>query len=543
MKKTTISIFAGLFVLAAAMILGLGMKEARADLLDPYYYSTDGSDCYSLWDDNYYTTEFFEPGTEVTISSETAIDSLYIMWEDEPGEWTLRINGNNYTFGQNNFLHEFVQIPEAEKGATEVTFVVGDHNLNFASVYVFSEGELPDYVQQWEPPYEEADMLFLSTHADDEALFFGTTIATYTDKEDVRVQVAYFTDQDQNEPYRNHEILNGLWVMGVTHYPELGRFYDYYSETYEEAESQFNYDESLDFVVEIIRKYKPQVLIGQDIINGEYGHGAHMWTAMLITKAIESAADSGQYQASASAYGTWDVPKTYLHLYNEGAIELDARVPLESFGGKTALEIAKEAYLEHDSQQWCWFYVSDGYDDEGNPDGYEYSCTKFGLYRSLVGADTGNDMLENVTTYAEQEAELRAAAEAEAAARLAEEESIAAAEAEAEAAAAKAAEAKVTGRKILIIALVAAALIVLVIMIIVFISARKAAKEAERKRLQRLKRQQAARRASAQLLQQRAKSRAKMGDADDDPFGSTTSITIQRRNAEMETAKTKLGKK
>ena len=35
-------------------------------------------------------------------------------------------------------------------------------------------------------------------------------------------------------------------------------------------------------------------------------------------------------------------------------------------------------------------------------DNYEHSCAEFGLYRTTVGADTGNDMLENIITYKEQ---------------------------------------------------------------------------------------------------------------------------------------------
>ena len=52
------------------------------------------------------------------------------------------------------------------------------------------------------------------------------------------------------------------------------------------------------------------------------------------------------------------------------------------------------------------FYVSDGYDDYGDPSGYEYSFAKFGLYRSTVGEDTGNDMMEHLTPYAEQAPEV-----------------------------------------------------------------------------------------------------------------------------------------
>ncbi|MBP5753594.1 MAG: hypothetical protein J6W60_12190, partial [Treponema sp.] len=59
-----------------------------------------------------------------------------------------------------------------------------------------------------------------------------------------------------------------------------------------------------------------------------------------------------------------------------------------------ALEIAKDAYLQHKSQQWCWFYVSDT---------YKYSVADFGLYKTTVGVDENNSMLEHLVLRAEQE--------------------------------------------------------------------------------------------------------------------------------------------
>lgn len=407
-----------LWTLAAAVICtlllfvsGISLERAKADQLSPSFTSTDGSNCVDISDGDYFTTEYFDPGTEITLTSDTAIDSLYIIWEEIPGSWTLDAGGETMICGQEGFLHEYIKLPA---GTSYATICVGSNRLTIADIYAFSGGELPAFVQTWAEPYEEADILLVSTHADDEVLFFGGIIPNYTDRGDVRVQVAYFTDLFQSEPYRNHEILNGLWHMGVTHYPQLGEFYDHYSESYEEAVEQYNYDQSLEYMVKTIRRFKPQVLIGQDPSNGEYGHGGHMWCARIMEDAVEASGDPESCPDSAAQYGTWDVPKTYFHLWPENTLELDARTPLSSFGGKTELEVAKEAYEEHQSQQWCWFYVSDGYDENGNPDGYEYSCTKYGLYRTLVGADTGaNDLMENLVSYDAQEVQAAQAKAAE----------------------------------------------------------------------------------------------------------------------------------
>jgi LmbE family N-acetylglucosaminyl deacetylase len=255
-------------------------------------------------------------------------------------------------------------------------------------------------VQKWEAPYDRADMLFISAHSDDEALFFGGVIPTYVDK-GYRLQVAYMCEFYRTEPYRRHEQLNGLWTMGIDHYPQLGEFEDLYSESLDGAMAQQDIDEVTEYVVRTVRRFKPQVLISHDF-DGEYGHGQHMLLAEATARALKVTADSNEYTDSAGKYGTWDVPKAYFHLYGENEIELDARIPLNSFGGKTCLEVAAEAYKKHESQQWMWFYVSDGYDEEGNPTDYECSCTKYGLYKTAVGNDTGNDLMENIIPYDEQ---------------------------------------------------------------------------------------------------------------------------------------------
>lgn len=99
-------------------------------------------------------------------------------------------------------------------------------------------------------------------------------------------------------------------------------------------------------------------------------------------------------------------------------LTMNLRLPLSRMGNRTSIEVQTAAYKKHVSQQWCWFYVSDD---------YEYSCADFGLYRTTVGNDTGNDMLENITTYEEQERLAKEAAEKESieSSKAAEEASIA----------------------------------------------------------------------------------------------------------------------
>ena len=348
-------------------------------------------------------------GTTITIYSDDApMTGLYIKWNSLPGEFTLTINDKDYTYGKRDLLHEYIELPES---CDEATITILDDYVFVSDIFAFSAGTLPDWVQTWEDPYDEADILVFSAHSDDEILFMGPVLSIYTDA-GYRVQVAYLCNFYITEPNRRHELLDGLWTSGIRHYPQLGRFKDEDSEDLETAKTlisdsdgEASLDDVREYVVETIRRFKPQVLVSH-ALNGEYGHGQHRLLAAMVSECIELAGDSSQFSSSASKYGTWNVPKTYLHLYEENQIILDTRAPLASFGGKNAYEIAVEAYSKHVSQAWMWFKVSDGYDENGDPDEEKYavnSCAVFGLYRTLAGDDTGNDMMENLVSYDEQE--------------------------------------------------------------------------------------------------------------------------------------------
>lgn len=103
---------------------------------------------------------------------------------------------------------------------------------------------------------------------------------------------------------------------------------------------------------------------------------------------------------SAALYGTWDVPKTYLHLYPENIILMDLRTPLAAFDGRTALEVATKAFTFHVSQQvYPNLFVTD---DPTVRLGNKYNCAHFGLYRSTLGPDTGTDLAQHIVPFAEQ---------------------------------------------------------------------------------------------------------------------------------------------
>jgi LmbE family N-acetylglucosaminyl deacetylase len=369
--------------------------EKDAEKAEVTFTHSGKKNCAKLTDGATNSSVTFSPGQSLKITSETPLQGLYIKWSATkiPGEWTLLAEGEEFTYGTHNFLHEYVPLPKGTKSCT-LTFT--DRLAGIVEIEAYGEGNLPKDVQIWYPHCEKADFLVFSTHADDEVLFLGGVCVTYAGEKGLLTQVVYLCDFTLDDygymnTTREHEKLDGLWTMGVRNYPVNGSFPDAYSNNIKKAMTQYDYNAVLEFVTENIRRFKPLVLISQDF-NGEYGHGAHMMLAKAAADAMEVSADAAVYPGSAEKYGTWDVPKAYYHLYKENRLRLDLRRPLTGFNGKTSLEVQKEAYKKHVTQQGYWFYVSD---EKENID-----CAAFGLYRTLVGKDTGiGDMLENITTY------------------------------------------------------------------------------------------------------------------------------------------------
>ncbi|NLK40185.1 MAG: hypothetical protein GX303_08125 [Clostridiales bacterium] len=339
--------------------------------------------------------------TELAIFSDKGVAGVYLIWDQPPGKWQILAGDRTIECGLYDFVHEYIEIGDEYRSIT----LHLPEGAVLCDIRLFGKGILPDDIQVWQPPYEKADMLLLPTHADDEHLFFGGTMPYYGGELGYRVQVVYLTNHSLpsslywHDTRRIHELLNGLWTVGIVAYPVISDFPDLQSlasdyrnpqelaKALAQAKNQYNFDEWVEFQVENIRRFKPYVILGHDV-NGEYGHGAHMLNTESLMKALTISADPEQYPESAEKYGVWDVPKTYLHLWHENTVSMNWDIPLENFGGKTAFQMAEVGYKCHISQHIYNLAVGrSGVSD----------CRAFGLYRSTVGADvTGGDFFENI---------------------------------------------------------------------------------------------------------------------------------------------------
>lgn len=378
-------------ILLMMVLPASALAQQARDITGECTIKSPGRQTGSLHDQKYTsyfrTSEAKNPYVEFTTPAGESAEYLYICFGEMPAAWAIEeeVDGTWQILIEGAPDYDHVLLELGGKTHFRLLDTTGKRTqMKINEAFVFTEGELPDWVQRWEPTCEKADLLLLVAHPDDELIFFGGTIPTYDTEKGMNVVVAYMSSSNTT---RKSELLNGLWQMGVRNYPVIGTFHDSYSSKLEDAYQRWKKKDAQAFVTELIRKYRPEVMLTHDI-NGEYGHGAHKLCADVALTCVQRAAEADFMPESAREWGTWEVKKLYLHLYEENPIVMDWRVPLASLGGKTGLEAAQEAYELHVTQQTTDFAVT----DEG-----ETSCARFGLAYSTVGADSGRgDFFENI---------------------------------------------------------------------------------------------------------------------------------------------------
>lgn len=367
-----------------------------------------------LFDEDWLTPVSCSSNSSLSMLNEKGIGYLYLIFDKAYPYYTIE----NITTGEQipietGFLHQCINVTEIfGEPVKAVCLRFPQGRVSLTEIIVYTDGQLPKDVQQWEPSAEgSTDLLLLSAHADDDQLFYAGLLPLYAGEKKAQVQVVYLTDHRNITNARVHEALNGLWATGCTHYPVFAELPDFRIDDLEGTYEEYNRqnilrEELVEFVVEQLRRFRPQVVVGHDI-KGEYGHGMHMAYTDCLIEALEQSDDATLYPKLAEKYGTWEVPKTYLHLYEENPIVLDYDQPLAAFDGLTAFEVTQQfGFPCHESQQNTWFtdwlYGKSSRITKAS-EIKTYNPCQFGLYRSTIGEDVNkNDFLENITTYEEQ---------------------------------------------------------------------------------------------------------------------------------------------
>ena len=320
-------------------------------------------------------------------------DGILIKWYMSVCPYTLKTYDksgkvlNSCSDKSMNMLNQYFAV---NKNAVKAVIDVKNQTdfKGIATLRVYEKGRVGYSVQKWKTAQNgKCDLMVISAHCDDELLYFGGTIPYYQNVVKKNVYVVYVSSDKQ---VRNSEAMNGLWSIGCRNYPiflgyEDKKFKNGIEETLERWGGE---DAVLENMVGIIRRYKPKVIVSHDV-NGEYGHPAHKTIAYLLPIAIEMAKDSEQYPASCDEYGTWEVQKLYLHMFEENKVVMKCySTAYAAIDGRTPYQLACIAFDKHLSQ-YSWSMT--------RKEVVAYPNNQYGLVYSAVGEDKlKNDFFENV---------------------------------------------------------------------------------------------------------------------------------------------------
>ncbi len=326
---------------------------------------------------------------EMALPEDMACYGLYLCFGGVLTDWEIQKQNADgkwetiYT-PEDVFYHHFVPLP----GLTQLRVFSNPDKpkqpLAISEIRLLGEGTLPGWVQVWHRMKGKADLMVIVAHPDDEYLFMGGTIPYYAGELRKKVIVTYLVN---THSMRKSELLDGLWHCGVQDYPEIGTLKGNYLLSLKKAYELWNEGQIKTRITRLIRQYKPDVLVTHDV-KGEYGHAAHRVAADVSKKCLLLTRDHGYDTQSILEHGAWQISKLYLHLYPENQIAMDWRRPLSAFSGRTAIELADEAFRMHISQQKGVYTMENV---------KKYDNSLFGLYHSDVGPDVlKDDFFENL---------------------------------------------------------------------------------------------------------------------------------------------------
>ena len=340
----------------------------------------------------YWDTAMYQEsrGLHITPPEGKAAAAIVIRWRsiyntatlvqvrNAAGEWETVARGGD------EFASVYIPLPNLTREFRVVAEADVETKMQISEFQVYGPGRLPGNVQLWKEATGKVDMMQIVAHPDDEILWFGGMLPTYAGQQKKDVLVVCSSYGSFN---RRQELLDCLWTAGVRLYPVFLDLYDIVEPISVEAVLDAWYrPHAFGSVTTLLRKHQPDVLALQDT-KGEYGHRVHQAIVYVSQMAVEYAANTTYDPQGALRYGTWDVPKVYIHLYEENQIKMDWNQPLSAFGGKTGHEVAEEAFLCHVSQLKRWSYAKSA----------QYDNSLFGLWHTTVGPDViGGDMFENI---------------------------------------------------------------------------------------------------------------------------------------------------
>ena len=266
---------------------------------------------------------------------------------------------------------------------------------------------LPARAYDWQPPPNKITLLAVFAHPDDEGIFFGGALPYYSSV--LNLPTMLLCMADGNETLRQDELRCAAWNYGLRYEPLFGHFANFFSGWITDspytnstditwdlwADGVFQGDGSdveagktraINCVAEAIRRYRPDVVITQDV-DGETGHDNHKAASYATIRAFFVAADPNVTATNLVGLPPWQAQKLYVHLYPTNKLfHKSWEIPYPALTNLTAHQAVNLGLSCHASQGPSRWVSASVY-----PPGGDYTAWPaewWGLYASMVGPDT-----------------------------------------------------------------------------------------------------------------------------------------------------------
>ncbi len=329
--------------------------------------------------------ERFRAGEPLAFSWRDApeVRTLCVQWKSLPEGVAIRFfdaDGAQVSETSAPLRHD--SITPVPAGAVRAELVCASGEMTVGRIALFGEGALPAPFYDWLDTPDSLDYLVIATHPDDDVLYMGAVVPIYGAERGYTGTVAFATSPSRT---RVSEALKGVWVSGCPYYPIFLGYPDLSYNQWQTRSDEFSPSAVTRSVVRMLRRYRPLVVFTQDV-DGEYGHFQHLVLSSSVREAVRLAADPAYDPASAGELGVWQVQKCYVHLYPKNPLVLDIDAPLAAFGGRSAFEVAEEAFRMHVTQNGGRHAV---HGTNG-----KYPISKFGM--SFGTVEAGDDAFANI---------------------------------------------------------------------------------------------------------------------------------------------------
>jgi LmbE family N-acetylglucosaminyl deacetylase len=259
----------------------------------------------------------------------------------------------------------------------------------------------------WQPPPNKITVLAVFAHPDDEGIFFGGALPYYSAVLNLPTMILCMADG--NETLRQDELRCAAWTYGLRYEPLFGHFANFLSAWITNspytnstditwdlwADGVFQGDGSdveagktraINCVAEAIRRYRPDVIITQDV-NGETGHDNHKAASYATIQAFFVAADPNATATNLVGLPPWQAQKLYVHLYPTNRLfHKSWEIPYQALANLTAHQAVNIGLSCHVSQGPSRWVSASVYPPAGTY--VQWPAEWWGLYASMVGPDT-----------------------------------------------------------------------------------------------------------------------------------------------------------